>query len=99
MKIDTMPTPVKQRENEFTGSQGFGTQIPFESINEPGCYICNWSGHLLRVPEDAIKPGRSPVSNLSGIEALFVTKIHSDPFVPVTKARMLAADCDVVVNF
>ncbi len=94
-----MPVPVKQREGEFTASQGFGTQIPFESITNPGCYICNWSGHLLRIPEDALKPGRSPVLNLKGTETLFVTKINSDPFLPVTKARMLAADCDVVVNF
>ncbi len=94
-----MPAPVKQREGEFTASQGFGTQIPFESITNPGCYICNWSGHLLRIPEDALKPGRSPVLNIKGADTLFVTKISTDPFLPVTKARMLAADCDVVVNF
>ncbi len=29
-----------------------GTSIPFESIQEPGAYICTWSGHLLRIPED-----------------------------------------------
>ncbi len=94
-----MPTPVKHREGEFTGTQGFGTQIPFESISEPGCYVCNWSGHLLRVPEDAVKPGRSPLVNIRGLETLFVTKINNDPYIPLTKARMLAADCDAVVNF
>ena len=78
---------------------GFGTQIPFEAINEPGCYVCNWSGHLLRIPEDGVKPGRSPLVNISGTEALFVTKISGNPYIPLSKARMLAADCDVVVNF
>ncbi len=95
----TAATPTKHREGEFTTSQGCGTQIPFEAINEPGCYLCNWSGHLLRIPDDAIKPGRSPVLNIKGTETLFVTKIASDPYVPVTKARMMAADWDVVVNF
>jgi len=28
-----------------------------------------------------------------------MTKISDDPFIPVTKARMLAADCDSLVNF
>lgn len=95
-----MPTPtsINQREQR-QHTQGFGTQIPFEAINEPGCYICNWTGHLLRVPEDAVKPGRSPVLNMLGSETLFVTKISDNPYVAVTKARMLAADCDTPVNF
>ncbi len=91
-------TTTVPREGEYD-SKGFGTQTPFESINEPGCYICNWSGHLLRVPEDAIKPGRSPLMSIRGHEKLFVTKISWDPYVPVSKARMLAADCDTPVNF
>ncbi|MFQ5414098.1 MAG: hypothetical protein ACE5E6_06530 [Phycisphaerae bacterium] len=93
-----MATPTKQKDTEFT-NPGFGMQVPFESINDSGCYVCNWSGHLIRVPDDAIKPGRSPLLTIKGTEPLFVTKICNDPFVPVSKARMLAADCDVVVNF
>lgn len=89
--------------NQATGSRvhnpGFGTQVSFEAINEPGCYICNWSGHLLRVPADAIQPGRSPLVSMKGIDTPFVTKISNDPFLPVTRARMLTADLDVTVNF
>ena len=94
-----MPTPTPSREREWSGTQAVGMQVPFEAINEPGCYVCNWSGHLLRIPEDAVKPGRSPVLALKGLETLYVTKLCNDPYVPVTKARMLAADCDVAVNF
>ncbi len=95
-----MPTPTtnRTREGEYE-TRGFGTQVPFESINEPGCYVCNWTGHLLRIPEDAIKPGRSPLMSITAADQLFVTKISSNPFIPVSKARMLAADCDVLVNF
>ena len=92
------PAPTRGWESD-RWTNGYGTQIPFGAINEPGCYICNWSGHLLRVPDDAIKPGRSPVINMVGCDQLFVTRISNDPFVPVTKARMLAANCDVTVNF
>ena len=80
-------------------AKGFGSTVPFDKINDPGAYICNWSGHLLRVPDDAIKPGRSVVVNFMAKEPLLVTKISDNPFVTVTKARMLAADHDLEVNF
>ena len=91
-----MPPVSKQQESQSTS---LGTQLPFESINAPGCYVCNWSGHLLRVPADGVKPGRSPVLSMAGPEQLLVTKISGDPFTPLTKARMLAADDDLTVNF
>lgn len=92
-------TQTSNKQREAATHQGYGAQIPFESINESGCYLCNWSGHLLRVPEDGIKPGRSPLLSMTARDPLFVTKISENPFVPVSKARLLAADCDVDVNF
>lgn len=76
-----------------------GTQVMFENLQEPGAYLSNWSGHLIRVPGDALKPGRSPVIEILGKEPMFVTKLSDDPFVSITKARMLAADFDLPVNF
>ena len=76
-----------------------GQTLPWSRICEPGCYVCNWSGHLLRVPDDAIAPGRSPLINMVGCEPLFVTKISNNPFVSVTKAKLLACNADVHVNF
>jgi len=93
-----MALATRTKDTEQT-HWGFGTQIPFEALNEPGCYVCNWSGHLVRVPDDAVKPGRSPLLGIRGTEPLFVTKISTDPYIPLSKARMLAADCDVAVNF
>lgn len=96
-----MATAVAQANqmNYAYGQQGCGQTIPFETINEPGCYICNWSGHLLRVPDDGVAPGRSPLVNIIGNEPLFVTKLSTDPYIPVTKARLLASNLDVWVNF
>jgi hypothetical protein len=76
-----------------------GTTVPFEAISEPGCYICNWSGHLLRIPEDGVAPGRSPLINMIGSETLFVTKLSNNPFLTVTKARTIASNLDCAVNF
>lgn len=92
-----MPT-VNNKHTEYE-NKNVGMQVPYDNINEPGTYICNWSGHMLRVPEDAIKPGRSPLMNICGNEPLFVTKISDDPYVAISKARMLAANCDLMVNF
>lgn len=95
----TTATPTKNQTNSTNQGCPTGTQVPFEAISEPGCYICNWSGHLLRVPADGVAPGRSPLLNIVGQEPLFVTKISDNPFVTVTKARMLASNCDINVNF
>ena len=91
--------PIGNRTTADSEHKTCGTQVPFEGINDAGCYVCNWSGHLLRVPEDAIKPGRSPLMCITGNEPLFVTKISEDPYVAISKARLLAANCDLCVNF
>lgn len=87
-----------------TNTNGFasttvGTTIAFDSINAPGAYICNWSGHLLRVPEDGVTPGRSPMLNIVGAEPLTVTKISDNPYITLTKAKLLACNFDINCNF
>lgn len=94
---NTKNTP--QQNTTYSGAPVLGTTVVFEAIQEPGAYICNWSGHLLRIPEDAINPGRSPLMNIVGSEPLFVTKICDNPWVQVTKARLLSANFDLFVNF
>ena len=81
------------------GSKSVGATVPFDAINEPGAYICNWTGHLLRVPEDGVTAGRSPMVNIVGPDQLFVTKISDNPYLTLTKARLLASNFDVNVNF
>ena len=76
-----------------------GAKIPFESISQPGTYLSNWSGHLVRIPPDGFKEGRSPVIEIRGKEPFLVTKLSDDPFVAITKARLVAADLDLPVNF
>ena len=91
-------TTAQSKMQTFSGNYG-NMVVPFDQINEPGCYICNWSGHLLRVPQDGVQPGRSPLLSIIGCEPVFVTKISDNPFIPLTKARLLAANWDVNVNF
>jgi hypothetical protein len=91
-----MTPPMKTEAYE---TKALGAKLPFEAINEPGCYLSNWTGHLLRVPEDGLKAGRSPVIDIRGKEPMFVTKLSDDPFVTLTKARLIASDLDLPVNF
>ncbi len=91
-------TTAQSNMQTFTGNYGHMV-VPFDQINEPGCYICNWSGHLLRVPQDGVQLGRSPLLSIIGREPVFVTKISDNPYIPLTKARLLAANWDVNVNF
>ncbi len=76
-----------------------GMTVPFDQISEPGSYICNWTGHLLRVPEDGVTAGRSPLINIVGPEPLMVTKVSDNPYMTVTKAKLVAANFDLSVNF
>ena len=80
-------------------SENLGSVLPFDGISDFGAYVANWSGHLIRVPEDGLASGRSPLINIVGTETLTVTKISENPFVPITKARLLASNYDVNVNF
>ena len=95
-----MPQTNPSSGNQTMNQPGnFGAQVPFDSISEPGCYVCNWSGHLLRVPEDGVAPGRSPLIHINGREPLYVTKISDNPWIPLTKAKTLACNFDCHVNF
>ena len=85
--------------NDAQNTESTGTVMPFEAITQPGTYVCNWSGHLLRVPEDGVASGRSPLINIVGREPLSVTLISGNPYITMTKARLLASNCDVSVNF
>ena len=73
---------------------------PLEAVSSPGCYILIPTGQLLRIPEDALSPQfRSPRFEIVSKERSLVSKISNDPYTSLSKARMLAADMDLHVNF
>jgi hypothetical protein len=92
-----MSAAVAQPMEGWVGLVNPGVSIPFDSIRTPGCYVCDWNGHLLRVPERALVP--NGVLNIVGPEPLFVTKISDDPALPLTRARQAAADLNLRVVF
>ena len=95
--MTTTTTPNQTTQGCCEGT--FGKVFQWDQISEPGAYICQWTGHLLRVPEDGVTPGRSPMINFVGQEPLYVTKISDNPYITLTKARMVASNYDLCVNF
>ncbi len=75
-----------------------GARVPFDTVAAPGAYVCNWSGHLLRVPQRSLSAGVLTV-NIVGGEPLIVTKISDDPDVPIAQARGLAWSFGLSVGF
>ena len=74
------------------------TTIPFDAIRAPGTYVCNWNGHLLRVPSGSFGNSDAHI-NLVGPTPLFVTKISDDPGIPLRQARELASELAVTPSF
>jgi hypothetical protein len=90
---------VLTNPNRDIESGGVGARIPLESLHETGSYVCDWSGHLVRITGEAVNPTGSPFFNIVAREPLFLTKLSDDPFVPLSKARQIASNLDVSVNF
>ncbi len=87
-------------EQEGITETGHGrTYEPWNSITQPGAYVFLDTGDLVRVPKEALAPGHSPIMTFASRQSRMVTRITSDPYVPLNKARQLAADADLPVNF
>jgi len=78
---------------------GVGRPVPLDTVSACGTYVCNWSGHLLRVPERSLRPDGSLGVNIVGGEPLTVTKISDDPDVPLHAARGLAWGFGLRIRF
>lgn len=94
-----MTTAVKKVAATNEAAQFTDMRLPFTKINEAGAYVSQTTGHLLRIPDDAVKVDRSPLIDLVADEPQVFGKISDDPFVSLTKARMLACDLDLPVRF
>ncbi len=86
-------------ETQTTVNTQYSERFAFGNLEHPGAYVCNETGCLFRVPADGLAPGRSPLIEIVGKKPTMLTKLCDDPWVPISKARQLAADADVWINF
>ena len=85
--LDPMPTVDREPETSEPTNQ-------LTWISEPGCYVCTRTGQLLRVPTNVTPSWFAALGNVDdGLEGY--TKISDNPFIPLTPARLIAANLDI----
>ena len=70
-----------------------------EEITEPGAYICRDSGDLVRVTQSDAPSDDMELLKRQGTELVYVTQLSRDPFMPISLARIAAANLDMEINF
>jgi hypothetical protein len=80
------------------GKQGYARMM-FSEVHDCGSYVNVDTGSLFRIPEEALAKGRSPIFEIVSLTGPVVCRLSSDPWVPISKARQLAADADIQINF
>lgn len=90
-----MTTKVTQK----TKRPVIANRIAFVDIKKPGAYISHATGHLIRVPQEALKPGCSLMVDVVSDDSVLVTRISDDAFIALSEARKVAADLDLEVHF
>jgi hypothetical protein len=88
-----------QHEREGRNAEIARAHELWNSIVEPGAYVFLDTGDLARVPKEALAIGHSPVVTFTSLSPRMVARISTDPYIPLNKARQLAADADLPVNF
>ncbi len=95
-----MANATRTDNHQSCGTQtSVGATVPLSDVNQPGCYVCNCTGQLIRVPDNAAAPGQAPALDIVGANPLLLTKISDNPFVPLAEARFLACNSDLHVTF
>ena|SRR5688572_20119429 len=73
---------------------------PWSSVNQPGSYVCNDSGLLLRVPASALRDGKTPVIEFLGPQGPpTVTRLSPDPLLPIADLRTMATTASITPRF
>ena len=74
-------------------------EMSWNDIQRPGAYLICGSGDLVRVPQDALAPGHSPLITVTPMGETRVAKLSDNPAEPISVLRAFAADNDYFVNF
>lgn len=76
-----------------------GARLALHSVRAPGLYLCEWNGHLLRMPHSTAVD--EPDLTFSLIEAgdRTVVKLSENPDLPLPTARHLAENYGLRTTF
>ncbi len=75
-------------------------RLLLHDIRRPGAYVTHLTGDLVRIVEaGGIASEEAALTAKHGGEPVYVTCISIDPFIPITDARIVAANMDLEVAF
>ena len=74
-------------------------EVSWDDLEAPGFYVSRATGNGYRVPAEAVTKGASPIIEQVSAQPSRLVKISDNPFIPLLKARNLAANCNIEPNF
>ena len=78
-------------------AEELGVPLPLDALHEPGTYVCNWSGNLLRVHDD--DTARFTAVSRAPQHQWTVTRISPDPHLSRFEAKTLAGNLGLATTF
>ena len=67
-----------------------GTRLALHGVRSPGLYLCEWNGHLLRMPRTAADDEPDLSFNIHAAGDRTVVKLSENPDLPLPTARHIA---------
>ena len=74
-------------------------EVSWDDLETPGFYVSRTTGNGYRIPAEALIKGASPVIEQVSAQPSRLVKVSDNPFIPLIKARNLAANCNIEPNF
>ena len=85
----------KQTEQHSTSHP----EVSWGDLEVPGFYVSRETGNGYRVPAEALIKGASPAIAQVSAKPSRLVRLSENPFIPLIKARNLAASCNIEPNF
>jgi hypothetical protein len=74
-------------------------EVSWSDLETPGFYVSRATGNGYRIPAEALIKGASPVIEQVSAQPSRLVKLSANPFIPLMKARNLAANYNIEPNF
>jgi hypothetical protein len=87
---------VQKTENKMHLSL---SEVSWGDLETPGFYVSRATGNGYRIPAEALIKGASPVIEQVSAQPSRLVKLSENPFIPLIKARNLAANYNIEPNF
>ena len=97
----TMPAGGVQSPSEVPRGRWLDpiSWVLLEQVSQPGAYVCRGTGDLIRVTSSGPAGMESELIRKHHDESMYVTLVSADPFIPISQARIAAANLDLDVDF